>query len=188
MSDTATNGADKRTQVAKHEYLNANNEVTKDIHGATGIRYTDVESGEVFTYQIPGAQAGTPQTMLAVFGSKTKATNEASQVRQALRAGEDPETSQVDAIIEVFGKIDNGVWREPGEGRVGTKVDRDSLASAIVEFAQSIGKAHDLAAVRQRLDDDVKFFRMARKDERITSIYNRLPGSESKKADLGAML
>jgi hypothetical protein len=187
MSDT-NQTEDKRTQVAKHEFLAADGTPTKDIHEATGIRYTDIASGESFDYQIPGASAGAPVTMFAVFGAKTKATNEASQVRQALARGEDVDGSQVDAIREVFGKISDGTWREPGEGRVGAKVDRDSLAMAIVEFAGSLGKNPDLTEIRQRLDDDLKFFRTARKDERISAIYARLTGSETKKADLGALL
>lgn len=183
---------DKRTQVARHTYLDGEGNVTKDIHAATGISYEDVESGETFTFQIPGGSAGNAITMLAVFGAKTKATNEASQIRQQLRAGETPAQSQVDAIKEAFGKIAEGIWREPGEGRVGAKVDRDSLAMAIVEFASTLPSAKpeskDVGAVRQRLDDDLKFFRTMRKDERVSAIYAKLTGLEQKKVDAGALL
>ena len=180
MSDTATASANdkpKREQAAKHSFLAESGKETKDIHEATGIRYQDVASGEVFEYQIPGATAGSPLTMLAVFGSKTKATNEALQICQQ---GDEAEMSQVDAIIEVFGKISNGVWREPSDGVGVAKVDRDSLALAIVEAQKALGHDRDLNAVRKKLDDDPKFFRGARKAEDVSAIYNRLVGKDAK--------
>lgn len=182
MAETTTveNGKPKKEQVARHTLLLPDGTETKDIHTATGIKYQDVSSGEVFTYQVPGATAGSPQTMLAVFGAKTKATNEASQIRQIERAGEDPECSQVDNIIEAFSKIDKGIWREPSEGGVGAaKVDRDSLALAIVEAQKALGNDRDLNAVRAKLDADPKFFRGARQAKDVTAIYNTLVGKET---------
>lgn len=180
MTDTAaaeSNGKPKREQAAKHSFLLPDGTETKDIHVATGIKYQDVASGEVFTFQIPNAAAGSPQTMLAVFGAKTKATNEASQIRQQ---GDEAEVSQVDSIIEMFGKIESGVWREPSDGVGVAKVDRDSLALAIVEAQKALGHDRNLNEVRARLDTDTKFFRGARKAEDVTAIYNKLVGKDSK--------
>lgn len=181
-TQTPANGDDdgKRQQAAKHSFLRADGTETRDMHEAVGIRYQDVKSSEVFEYQIPGAKAGDPLTMLAVFGAKTKATNEASQVRQAEARGDDTDGSQVDAIIDVFAKISEGTWREVREGGVGAKVDRDALAAAIVEAKAALGLTGDLLATRQKLDDDVAYFRKARKAPDVTAIYNSKVGKTAK--------
>lgn len=170
----------KREQKAKHSYLAADGSVTKDMLEATGIRYEDVATGETFDWQIPGATAGSPQTMVAVFGSKTLATNEASQVRQAVGRGEDVDGSEVEGILARFALIESGTWREASEGGVGKKVDRDVLAAAIVEAQAALGNTRDLADVRQKLDDNTKFFRDARKAEDVRAIYDAKMGRVAK--------
>lgn len=180
MSQTET-APEKRQQQAKHSFLAADGSETKDMHEATGIKYVDIASGEEFTYQIPGATAGSPLTMLAVFGAKTKATNEASQVRQAIARGEDVDGSQVDEITAVFGKISDGIWREPGEGRVGAKIDRDALAAAIFEANPNACEGKGLQAIRERLDDDPAYLRKARKVDAVTELYNAKVGRAAPK-------
>ena len=56
------------------------------IEAAHGISYKEIASGKEFIFVIPD----TALRMLAVFGAKTKATNEASAFRQAEAKGEDP--------------------------------------------------------------------------------------------------
>lgn len=179
-SDVGTEDEGKRAQRAKHEYLDAGGSPTKAMSEACGVKYTDIATGENFEFLIPGATAGSPQTMLAVFGAKTLATNEASQVRQAVARGEEVEGSEVDGIIARFDLLEKGTWREVGEGRIGVKVDRDALAAAIVEAQAKLGKTRDLLEIRQRLDDDVAFFRKARKADDVTAIYNAKVGKETK--------
>src|SRR3954463_9914673 len=90
----------KRESVAKHELITEpGGEHTSDITKALGIRYVDKASGEKFEFMLPDAIAGHPMTMLALFGAKTKATNEASRVRNG--QGGDT-TAQFEAIDEVF--------------------------------------------------------------------------------------
>jgi hypothetical protein len=85
MTDTTTNPAPAATPtakaddapragVAKHELIAEAGGEHTDMQTAVGIRYTDKASGESFEYLIPDAKPGTPLTMLALFGAKTKAT------------------------------------------------------------------------------------------------------------------
>jgi hypothetical protein len=179
MSDTTTseaNGETKRKQVAKHELLAADGSVTKDISEATAIRYTDLDSKEVFEYTVPGGEAGKPITMLALFGAKTKATNEASQFRQAVEKGDEPDvSSQVEAIREAFAMIDTGVWREKAEGGGFARIDRAVLAQAIIDVKQAANAPHeDEAFYTQKLTDDPKYLRLVRQVPEVTARYNEL--------------
>lgn len=179
MSDVTTNDDDtKRKQVAKHELLAADGSITKDITEATGIRYTDLETGETFEYSPKGVEAGTALTMLALFGAKTKATNEASQYRQALAKGETPDVeSQVKAISEAFAMIDDGTWREKAEGGGFARIDKDVLANAIIDVKAAAGAAHeDHATYVAKLTDDKKYFRLVRSVPEVTARYNELKG------------
>lgn len=178
MTDTTTNeaGDDKRKQVAKHELVGADGVVTKDISEAVAIRYTDLETKETFDYTPKGAEAGSALTMLALFGAKTKATNEASQFRQALAKGETPDVeSQVVAIREAFAMIDSGVWREKAEGGGFARIDREALANAIIDVKTAAGAAHeDFAFYLAKLTDDPKYLRLVRQVPEVTARYNEL--------------
>lgn len=171
-------GDSKRKQVAKHELVAADGTVTKDISEAVAIRYTDLETKEVFDYTVPGATAGTPITMLALFGAKTKATNEASQYRQAVAKGEQPDVdSQVVAIREAFAMIDTGVWREKAEGGGFARIDRETLANAIIDVKVAAGAPHeDAGTYLQKLTDDPKYLRLVRSVPEVTARYNELKG------------
>lgn len=184
MTDTTTApdaNDDKREQVAIHSWLDAEGNETKDIHVATGYRRKDKATNEIFEYKSQG-KAGSAAVMLELFGAKTKATNEASQVRQAERRGEDVDGSETDNVIEVFEQIANGVWREVREGGGAAKVDRDALAASIVEAKQKAGlPAEDVLTYRQKLDDDVAWFRKVRKNPEVTAIYNAKVGKAPAK-------
>lgn len=130
VNDTPAAADDKRASVAKHELIAEAGGEHTSIDKAIGIRYTDKASGEKFEYLIPGAQPGTALTMLALFGAKTKATNEASRVRNG--QGGDTQ-AQFEAIDEVFANITNGIWREKAEGGGGTRTKLDVLARVLVE-------------------------------------------------------
>lgn len=171
---------EKREQVAIHSWLDANGEETKDIHVASGYRRKDKNTGELFEYIAAGA-AGKPATMLELFGAKTKATNEASQVRQAERRGEEVEGSETDNVIAIFEQIAEGVWREIREGGGVAKVDRDALAQALFECNPKANEGKGLAAIRERLDSDVKWFRKVRKAEDVTKVYNAKVGKAAPK-------
>ena len=154
MTDTTTN--DKVERKAKHELLDASGAVTTDITTAVGIRYTDLtDSARPFEYMIPDAQAGSPITMLALFGAKTKATNETSKVRQS---GKTDAESQLEALDEVFESITKGVWREKAEGGGGTRTNKELLAQVVLEMLGTAAKG-DAAFYVQRFTDDLVYLK-----------------------------
>jgi hypothetical protein len=162
MTDITTNAAvDKREAVAKHELIAAPKGEHVSIDAAVGIRYTDRTSGQVFEYIIPDAKAGSPLTMLALFGAKTKATNETSRVRNG--AGGDT-TAQMEALDEVFESITNGVWREKAEGGGGTRTDKSLLATVLIELLGTNAKGNVEHYVK-RFTDDIAYMRKVLKSD-----------------------
>jgi hypothetical protein len=162
MTDTTNATAvDKREAVAKHELIAAKGGEHVSIDTAVGIRYTDKASGQVFEYLIPDAKAGSPLTMLALFGAKTKATNETSRVRNG--AGGDT-TAQMEALDEVFESITNGVWREKAEGGGGTRTDKSLLATVLIELLGTNAKGNVDHYVK-RFTDDVAYMRKVLKSD-----------------------
>jgi hypothetical protein len=161
MTDITTPAIDKREAVAKHELIAVKGGEHVSIDLAVGIRYTDRTSGQVFEYLIPGAKAGTPLTMLALFGSKTKATNETSRVRNG--AGGDT-TAQMEALDEVFESITNGVWREKAEGGGGTRTDKSLLATVLIELLGTNAKGNVDHYVK-RFTDDIAYMRKVLKSD-----------------------
>lgn len=123
MSETTTNAPAKESarKVADHFLLDAAGNVTKRMEDAIGIRYVSVDKPDApFTLMLDGATPGHIITMLALFGAKTKATNEASRVRNGEGGGAD---EQLGAIEEVFEQLGKGVWREKAEGGGGSRID-----------------------------------------------------------------
>src|SRR5262245_8264430 len=101
----ATTAADaKKRQVAEHFYLDSDGNVVEDIMAAKGIRYVHLASKDTFDYYVKPGTSG--MVALALFGARTLATNEASQVRQKEGSGGD----QVGGIRERFSLIDTGQW------------------------------------------------------------------------------
>jgi hypothetical protein len=163
MTDTTASATtvDKRESVAKHELIAAKGGEHVSIDTAIGIRYTDRSTNQVFEYLIPDAKAGSPLTMLALFGAKTKATNETSRVRNG--AGGDT-TAQMEALDEVFESITNGVWREKAEGGGGSRTDKGLLATVLIELLGSNAKG-DQAHYVQRFESDVAYMRKVLKSD-----------------------
>lgn len=161
-----------RLGVAKHELIAEPGGEHLDMQTATGIRYTDKASGETFEYLIPGAQAGTALTMLALFGAKTKATNEASRVRN----GENGTTAeQMEAIDEVFANITKGIWREKAEGGGGSRTDKRLLATVLVE---SLGdKAQGtIDTYQNRLETEDGYLKKVMSVDAIKTEYRKRAG------------
>lgn len=108
---------------AKHELLDAQGNVVEKEEEAHGIRYTQLSNGKAVSY-IPKSEAAI--RMLAVLGSKTLATNEASQVRQ--KNGDTADT--IPDITDRFNLIESGTWVD--RTREGPKWDLDAMAEAAV--------------------------------------------------------
>lgn len=178
MTDVTTNATDKRESVAKHELIAAKGGDHVSIDTAVGIRYTDRATNQVFEYIIPDAKAGSPLTMLALFGAKTKATNETSRVRNG--AGGDT-VAQMEALDEVFESISNGVWREKAEGGGGSRTDKGLLAAVLIEMLGSNAKG-DAAHYVKRFTDDVTYMRKVLKSD-AGDEYRRRAGKQGPAID-----
>jgi hypothetical protein len=173
-----------RKAVAKHFLLDEHGAVTEDETLARGIRYHQISTGEAFDYMITPAAA----TMLAVFGAKTLATNEASQSRNNPKgAGSDSE--QMEAIKNRFALLDQGEWVDrTREG--GATVDKDALAEAIILVMLADGRiTEDQASgdakdkVRKKLEDDEAYVKTVRQHPRVVAEYAKLKGRVVKTTD-----
>jgi hypothetical protein len=180
MTDTTTNEVpapaapadDKRQSVAKHELIAAPGGDHVNITEAVGIRYTDKTSGEKFEYIIPNATPGTAITMLALFGAKTKATNEASRVRNG--QGGDTQ-AQFEAIDEVFQNITQGVWREKAEGGGGSRTDKALLAQVLIDALGEKAQG-TVDTYQQRLETEEAYYKKVWSNEQIKAEYKRRAG------------
>jgi len=163
---------DKREAVAKHELLAEQGGKHVSMAEAIGIRYTDRKSGEVFEYFPQGAKPGNALTMLALFGAKTKATNEASRVRNGDGGGA---SEQMEAIDEVFTNLDKGVWREKAEGGGGSRTDKKLLAEVLIgalgEKAQGTVDTY-----QNRLETEEGYFKKVWSNDQIKTEYRKRAG------------
>lgn len=175
MTDTTqgeTTDVVKRA-VAKHYLLDAAGAVVENEEEATGVRYHHIASGQTFDFQVPNATVGAPETMLAIFGAKTLATNEASAVRNGNKGGD-----EVAAINDRFATILGGKWAD--RTREGVKIDLDMLAEAVCRVMVESGQATDeqiasgiKAKVREKLEDKAQ-----------VTFVNSVPGVKARYAEL----
>lgn len=157
-----------KRKVAEKEFIDASGAVVP-IEQATGILYKSLADGKTFSYQIPEAVAGSPQTMIALFGATTLATNKASQNRNG--SDDDKYDSDVDAIADRFSAIVTGDWgTERGGG--GRGINADVLLEAIRSaITMDDAKA---AKVKARLDSDAEYRRTMRNHEQVRGKYDEL--------------
>jgi hypothetical protein len=102
--------------------------------------------------------------MLALFGAKTKATNETSRVRNGKNGGVSNPQEELEALDEVFQSITDGVWREKAEGGGGTRTDKNLLATCLIELLGA-GAKGDAAHYVKRFEDDVAYMRKVLKSD-----------------------
>lgn len=172
MTDTTTNSnKPPREARAKHELIAEPNGPHTDMGTAIGIRYTDLSSGLVREYFPKGAKPGTDLTMLALFGAKTKATNEASRIRNG--EGGDSQ-AQMEAVDELFDALmqEPAVWREKAEGGSGSRTDKPLLAAVLLEMLGTKAKGGVDDYVK-RFEDDVTYMRNVLKSEAGTEYRKR---------------
>jgi hypothetical protein len=179
MVDT-TDADSKKKGVAIHHMIAGSGAEHGSIDSALGVRYTDRASKETFEYLIPvpekaAAKGVTPDDlkgsalmMLALFGAKTKATNETSRVRQ--KGGNNE--AEMEALDEVFGSITKGVWREQAEGGGGSRVDKSLLATVLLEMLGE-GAKGDHAYYVTRLTDDEDYRKLVMKSDAGIEYRNR---------------
>jgi hypothetical protein len=160
MTDT-TQSPTARAGVAKHEFIDANGNVVEGIELAKGIRYTDRASGKGKDYIPTDPKA---ILMLALFGAKTKATNETSRVRNGKNGGQSNPTEELEALDEVFESIDQGVWREKAEGGGGSRTDKALLATVLIEMLGT-GAKGDVAHYVARFESDKTYMQKVLKSD-----------------------
>lgn len=175
----ATTAEDKRASVAKHELIAVAGGEHVDMTTATGIRYTDRASNKVFEYMLPGAQAGTALTMLALFGAKTKATNEASRVRNGDGGGTD---EQLEAIDEVFANLDKGIWREKAEGGGGSRTDKRLLAEVLIAALGDKAQG-TIDTYQNRLETEEGYLKKVMGNDAIKAAYRKAAGKTGPALD-----
>lgn len=181
----------KKQQIAEHSLLNAAGETADDFDdGAVASRYVDKASGLTVDWDYTKASEDAKR-MLALFGWRTVATNEASKVRQRDDGATDTPQDQVDAIKTRTDLIESGVWLDRTR-EAGPKYDIATLATAAVNMLVGSGR---LAAG----DDDAKnatyakFFEAMTQDAaKITTVrqvkgvedeYKRLKGKKTATMD-----
>lgn len=176
----APDAPDEKTKsVAKHELIAAAGGAHVAITEAVGIRYTDRASGQAFEFLIPGAVAGAPGTMLALFGAKTKATNEASRVRNGDGGGTD---EQMEAIDEVFANIAKGIWREKAEGGGGSRTDKRLLAEILVTALGDKAQG-TIDTYQNRLETEEGYIKKVMGNDAIKTEYRKRAGKKTVEVD-----
>lgn len=181
VTDDRADAEPLKRKVAEHYLIDAAGATVESEEEATGIGYKLLAlADQPFTYQIPGAKAGDPQTMLAIFGAKTLATNETSQARNNSKGAASPQ-EQRDAVAERFALIETGKWIDRTREGVGAKVDKDALAMAIKEANPQLTRT--VEEVRAKLESDPTYLRNARQVGEVAAAYARIVGRPTKTVD-----
>ena len=174
---TGTEEDTARVKVARHYLIDAAGAEVEEEEKATGIGYHLVGVDAPFTYQVQGAAAGSAQTMLAIFGAKTLATNESSAVRNGKSKGDVHE--QLDAVVERFKLIDSGTWIDRTREGVGAKVDIPTLVTAWCNVVTAAGKTVSKTPDQlvEILTDKPDMVKQLRKDPKVVAEYAKLRGA-----------
>jgi hypothetical protein len=190
MQETTTETS--KTKIAEHEYLGADGAVVDTEEEAQGYRYTLLVNGETFDWQVSAA-TGDEMRLLALFGAKTLATNEISQVRnnpknKAIRDTVDLANEAIAAVKARFDLIRSGQWVDrTREGATGARINRDALAEAVCKVLVDNDKKTQAevdngykAEVRQRLEDDAEWLAKMRKFPPVAAAYALIVGKDAK--------
>lgn len=178
--------------VATHLLLDAAGAVVEDFEKGAGIRYVDKASGATFDY-FPDGKA---KDMLALFGARTLATNEASQIRNGKefkgRPASDSSQEQVGAIKDRFALIDSGVWVDRTR-EAGVRWDPALVITAFIEVAKNTAKgkaksddewnAFHAQMLAQSAEPESKVIATLRSVEGVEAMYRKLQGKTSKSVD-----
>lgn len=141
----------------KHQWL-LDGQSVDAIEKANGIAYND--NGESFVWTLPGATAGTPQTMLALFGARTLATNtvsaqygpKANPADKVRPRKADAAETDVAALRDRFAAITTGDWgaERGGGGSIGYNLD--DLCEALGQVVTAAGAPFNAEKVRATLE------------------------------------
>jgi hypothetical protein len=193
MQETTTETTTTKSKIAEHEYLGADGSVVDDEESAQGYRYTLLSIGDSFDWQVAAANTDELR-LLALFGAKTLATNEISQVRnnkKNISVKDTPEIAKeaLEAVRKRFELIRDGQWVDrTREGGVGARVNRDSLTEALCQVLVAGGKKTQAdidngykAMLRQRMEDDAEWLGKVRKQPDVAAAYVKIVGAKDGK-------
>ncbi len=173
--DGASGAADgsekKRKQVSKRVLMTGGAEA-ESMDDADGANYILLDSAgnHDFPYRFGDDEAF--DRKCAIFGYLTKIGNVANTV---LNDKEEPGSAS-DAAQEIREWIAGKVWAARSEGGGGTRIDKDALAAAYVEWAAEQGVEKDIAKVREALEDSPQTVRKLRADPAIRAKYDARVG------------
>lgn len=187
MTSVDIETTETKQRIASHEYLDATGNVVENEEDGQSYRFTLFGVSLPFDWQWSAANEA-ERIMLALFGAKTLATNEASAKRNS-KQGADV-NAQMEAVIERFALLRSGQWvdrtREPGAVRI----DKDALAEAICRVLVEKGKKTDKevedgykATIRAKLEDDRDYVRKSRQIPEVAAHYSKIVGKTSVSVD-----
>jgi hypothetical protein len=184
MSDVTTQASAEettRTKIADRDWIGADGKET-DEEKATGVRYTLRHAGffgdnvgQAFDYALVGNK------MLEAFGALTLMGNLVNTWKTL-----DPterSANPLDMIRERFELLASGQWIDRTAAAVGARIDKDALASAIVQVATESGRQVDYQQVRQMLEEKPDFVRQTRQVPQIAAAYATIVGRAPKTLD-----
>ena len=171
----------KRKSVSKRSYLKADGSEAERIEEASGGRYTLLDPAGNHDFDQQFGEAGKLETMCAIFGFHTKVGNVANTVLNDKEDAGSPADAAA-AIKEFLTSAAGGTWAERSTV-VGARIDKDALASAIVEVAQAAGKVAAYDKIRQRLEEDATYVRAARQVPAVATAYATRVGKAAKTVD-----
>ena len=180
---TETTATDKKSRaVAKREWINAEGVVVEKEEEATGVRYTELETGESVDWQ-SGGDAGVTAVMVACFGMLTLMGNIRNTIKNGAEASDE---NVVDAIKARIAVMDSGKWLDRAAGERGPKIDPDKMAEAFMQWVRETGSDDAKAKLQtkdvyvQRLIEDKSYAAKVRAIPEVKIIYNQLTGKGAK--------
>lgn len=188
MQETETDTPKRK--IAEHTLLGADGSKVETEEEARGYSYKLLANNETFEWKWDDAPEA-ERIMLAIFGAKTLATNEVSQVRNGKEFKDSDDPAQYDKGIEAlrarFADIRDGKWMDRTSTAGTTRVNKDYLAEAICTVLVNAGKKTDdevaagyKATVRDRLESDNEWMTKVRKQPDVAAEYARIAGKTAK--------
>lgn len=185
---TMTESVSETKKVATHELVDATGAVVEYEEEARGYRYTLLANGKQANWDFDKA-TDDERRLMSIFGAKTLATNETSQVRNNPKGAGTPD-EQIEAVVERFALIKTGQWVDRSREGVGAKVDLDKLATAVCTAKVEGGKltqeqvdGGEYAATLQKLTEDVAYRAKVRKVPQVSIAYAALVGKAQVTVD-----
>jgi hypothetical protein len=190
MQETETETAATKRKIAEHTLLGADGSTVETEEEARGYSYKLLANGETFVWQWNDAPEA-ERIMLAIFGAKTLATNEVSQVRNGKEFKDSDDPAQYDKGIEAlrsrFADIRDGKWMDRTKASGESRVNKDQLSEAICQVLVGAGKKTQdevdngyKATVRERLENDSEWMNKVRKQPDVAAEYARIAGKSAK--------